>query len=378
MIPIKVMRRIKGFLILSALLAGLCACSGPAKPKPAELQPVASLFGVKRAWTLNVGEVVYPLDVKVVASDLYLASSAGVVSKLNADTGAIRWSVELGSRIAAGVGADGDKAAVVTTSGELVTLLNGKKLWQQKLGAVAITPPLVAGGRVFVITPDRTISAFDSDTGKRLWQQQRGADTLVLDRAGVLLPVGDTLVAGIGGRLVGLNPLNGAQRWDIAIALSRGTNEVERLVDVVAGVTRAGSEVCARAYLNAVACVNLAKGQVNWTKPANGFTGLSGDDRLLFGTESDGRLIAWRRIDGERAWQSDALKWRDLGSPVVLGESLVVSDGSGLLHLLSTADGSSLGRLSLDGSPLSASPVLAGKTLVAVTQKGGVYAFRPE
>lgn len=360
------------------LVAGMAACSSPAKPKPADLSPVPSLLGVQRVWSSNLGEVIFPLEVKVVASDVYLASGSGLVRKLDAQTGAIRWSTDLGIRIAAGVGADGDKVAVVTVAGELVTLVDGKKLWQQKLGAVALTPPLVAGGRVFVMTPDRTISAFDAETGKRLWQQPRGADTLVLDRAGVLLPAGDTLVAGIGGRLVGLNPLNGAQRWDIPVAFGRGTNEVERLVDMVAGVARVGGDLCARAYLNAVACVNLTSSKLSWSKPANGYTGLSGDDRLIFGTEADGRLIAWRRVDGERAWQSDALKWRDLGAPLVLGTSLVVSDGSGLLHLLSTADGSPLGRLTLDGSPLGASPVLAGKTLVVVTQKGGVYAFRPE
>jgi outer membrane protein assembly factor BamB len=372
------MRRSLQVLVLALLACCIAGCGGPAKPKPTELAPVASLLAVKKVWTAQLGEVAFPLEVKVLGQDLYLASSSGTVSMLDAETGAVRWSTELGTRIAAGVGADGDKAAVVTTSGELVTLRQGKKLWQQKLGAVAMTSPLVAGGRVFVITPDRTLVAFDGETGKRLWQQQRGADTLVLDRAGVLFPVGDTLVAGLGGRLVGLNPLTGAQRWDIPIATGRGTNEVERLVDVVAGVSRVGSDVCVRAYFNAVACVDLASQRVSWSKAASGFTGLAGDDRFVFGTESDGRLISWRRADGERAWQSDAMRWRDLGTPLVLGNSLAVPDGAGFVHLLSKLDGAPLGRLSLDGSPLSASPVLAGKTLVVVTQKGGVFAFRPE
>ena len=59
-------------------------------------------------------------------------------------------------------------------------------------------------------------------------------------RRGALLAVGDTLVAGLSGRLVGLNPANGSVRWEAPVATSRGTNEVERLVDVVAGASRSG------------------------------------------------------------------------------------------------------------------------------------------
>jgi outer membrane protein assembly factor BamB len=267
---------------------------------------------------------------------------------------------------------------VVTAEGDLVALKKGKKIWQQRLGGVSITPPLVAGGRVFAITPDRTLLAFDSETGKKLWQQQRGGNSLVLDRPGVLFPFGDTLVAGLGGRLVGLNPLNGVQRWDVPISVSRGSNEVERLVDIVAGISRDGSDLCVRAYLNAVACLNLGGQKVIWSQAANGFSGIAGDDESVFGTESDGRVIAWRRVDGVRVWQSDAMRWRDLGTPLVLGSTLAVPDGAGVLHLLAKSDGTSVGRLSFDASPLNVTPVLVGKTLVVVTQKGGIFAFRPE
>jgi hypothetical protein len=61
-----------------------------------------------------------------------------------------------------------------------------------------------------------------------------------------------------------------------------------------------------------------------------------------------------------------------------LGRSVVVGDNTGLVHLLSREDGSPLNRLSTDGSAIAAAPVVAGDTLVVVTQKGGVFGFRPE
>jgi outer membrane protein assembly factor BamB len=93
---------------------------------------------------------------------------------------------------------------------------------------------------VFRAGADRSVTAFDGQTGRRLWSQQRPGEPLVLRQAGVLLAVGDTLVAGLAGRLVGMNPVNGSVRWDAPIATPRGTNDVERLVDLVGGVSRDG------------------------------------------------------------------------------------------------------------------------------------------
>ena len=51
---------------------------------------------------------------------------------------------------------------------------------------------------------------------------QLRADPLVLRQPGVMLAVGDTLVVGQGGRMAGLNPLNGTSRWEAPIATARG------------------------------------------------------------------------------------------------------------------------------------------------------------
>jgi outer membrane protein assembly factor BamB len=127
-----------------------------------------------------------------------------------------------------------------------------------------------------------------------------------------------------------------------------------------------------------VACVNADRGNVIWKQSASGAVGLSGDDKLVFGVESDGKLVAWRLGNGEVAWTSERLRYRHLGAPLVLGRSLVVGDSTGLLHFVARADGSPLTRLSTDGSGIAAAPVVAGTTLVAVTHNGTVFGFQPE
>lgn len=361
-----------------AVALALTACSGPSKPVPKELGANIGLIGVKAAWSANVGAVESSAELRIVGQHVVVASSKGIVTAFQGDSGSVAWQLDTATPLASGVGGDGQTFAVMSEAGELIVLSSSKVLWRQRLGAVGLTSPLVAGSRVFTLSADRTVTAFDAATGQRLWQLQRTSDPLVLGRAGVLMAVGDTLVVGVGGRLLGLNPLNGVSRWEAPIAVSRGTNEVERLVDLVSGVSRVQSSVCVRSFQSNVACVDASKGTMVWNKPAAGSAGVGGDAEYVFGAEADSKLIAWSRASGERLWVSDALRWRGLGTPIVAGQTLVVGDTAGVLHFLSRTDGAPMDRATTDGSAILGAPVLVGKTLIAVTQKGGVFAFRPE
>lgn len=363
-------------LLLAVLLA---ACSsGPKRPEPAPLQPDPQRLSVRQVWTAELGQVDFPLVVQAAGATVGLASGAGEVSLLDARTGEALWRVALGTSLNAGVGHDGRSAAVVTTENELVVLQAGKELWRQRLGAPSYTPPLVAGARVFVLGADRSVNAFDGASGRRLWSQTRTGEPLVLRQPGVLMAVGDTLVVGLGARLVGMNPLNGTSRWELPLASPRGTNDVERLVDLVNGVARQGDSVCVRSFQATVGCVDAGRGALQWTKPAAGASGLSGDAELLLGVEFDDTLVAWRRADGERAWSSTALRYRRLTAPLLLGAGLVVGDEGGRLHFLARTDGALQTRVETDGSPIATAPVLAGNTLVVVTRNGRVLGLRPE
>ena len=368
----------KSTLLLLALLVSLSGCSGPEKPKPVDLGANVALVGINTAWTSRIGKLDFPMSIQAVENVLYVAGAGGQVAAVDSRTGADVWRVSLGTELSAGVGSDGRFAAVVSQENELIVLDKGRQIWKQKLGALTLTAPLVAGERVFVLSSDRSVSAFDAATGRKLWQQQRTGEALVLGQSGVILAVGDTLVTGLGGRLVGLNPANGNTRWSAPIATSRGVNEIERLVDLVAGVSRDGQQICIRAFQSAVGCVDTSKGGVTWVKPAFGFAGVHGNANTLVGTEKDGKVVAWRRTDGEVLWTSERLRYRALSAPLMVGQLIVVGDESGMVHFLSREDGAALNRLPTDGSAVVAAPVLVGNTVVVVTQAGGVFGFKPE
>lgn len=372
--------RASGVILFAGAVVG-CSFFGSnsAKPEPAELGANVPVVGVHQAWSATLGSATgEPLVPHVSGATVVVATSNGIVTAIDARTGDYLWRVDLSAGLAAGVGSDGRLAAVVSDTNEIIVLEAGQELWRLRLAAQIYTPPLVAGGRVFVLAADRTVAAFDAKSGRRLWSQARLGDPLVLRQSGVLMAVGDTLIAGMSGRLVGLNPDNGASRWEAPIASPRGTNDIERLVELMAPVSRVGDNVCVRAFQAAVGCVNTVDGSVVWTQRSNGTQGLDGDDEVIFGTQNDGVVVAWQRSDGTQLWSTERLRYRRLSAPLLLGRSVVVGDETGLVHLLSRIDGAPLNRLMTDGSGVASPPVLVADTLVVLTRKGNIYGFKPD
>lgn len=382
------------FVWLASVISVLTGCANVSstfglgssdKPKPAELAVNVPKLAVRLAWSGRINAVNFPLNVALAnvnksnSAIINIASSDGVIASFDAATGRELWRAQAGKAIAAGVGADGTTVAVVTEANELITFDNGREVWRQKLTTSSFTAPLVANGKVFVLGSDRSVSAFEATNtakfGSRLWTQKRSTDALTLRQAGVLLMAGDTLVASSSGRLIGMNPLDGSIRWETPIAVARGTNDIERLVDLVGAVSSASDVVCARAYRVSVGCVNILRGQLLWSKQAVGFVGVQGDDRSLFGAESDGKVIAWNSVNGERLWVAEQLLNRNLSAPAVMAKAIAVGDSTGLVHFLSKADGSSMNRVTTDGSAMAAPPVVVSNTLVVVTRNGGIFGF---
>lgn len=361
------------------VVLGLTACSStPSKPQPGALPAVSGGLTVQKAWALRLGEITTPLQATVVGTRVVLAASQGLLLEVDAESGREIWRQQLQDTLTAGVGSDGRRHAVVTASNELVVVQDGRELWRQRLAAQTFTAPLVAGERVFVQTADRSVIAYDGASGQRLWSLQRNADPLVLRQAGVLVAVGDNLLAGNGGRLSAIQPLSGQVKWDIVVGSSRGTNEVERLVDLVAGVHRQGQTLCVRAFQTSVGCLDVVKAQTLWTRPSQGHQGVDGDEVRVFGAESDSKLRAWNRQDGQVAWTEDAYRFRGLTAPRVWGPVIAFGDAQGLVHLLSREQGQTVQRVSTDGTPVALQPVVAGRTLVSVNRSGLVTGWRAD
>ena len=362
---------------MAALASLLVACSSTIqRPKPAEIGSVKVLQEIRPVWSARMGEVNLPLVPHVADGQVALADSRGTVAVLDGKTGKDVWRVTLDQPIIAGVGGDSQNVAVVTRSNQLVVLREGKVAWRQNLMAESFTAPLVAGGRVFVLGADRRVQAFDASNGRRLWTQQRTGEPLVLRQNGLLMPFKNTLLVGFSGRLAGLDPDSGVSRWEVALATPRGTNDMERLVDLLGPGYRQGDWVCARAFQAQIGCVDAQRGQALWTRASVGDRTVLGNGQNLFSITSNGVVQALDPKTGERVWESERLKYRQLSAGQVTSRGLLVADSGGYLYLLSLADGQLLNRVRVEGGELAAAPAALSENLVVtVTREGRVASW---
>lgn len=366
------------YAIWAVALLFLGACGSPPRPTPVAIGDFKVQQAMTAAWSFKFSSANQLNQSLVVVKDkVAIAAADGAVAVVNTDSGKLVWKHDIKSKLLSGAGFNGEQMAVVTVNNELVALSDGMVLWRKRLKAQAYTNPLVAGGRVFVLLADRSVAAFDALNGQFLWTQQRPGEPLVLKQNGVLLPYQNALIAGLGGRLVALNPDNGQIIWDVAMANPRGVNDLERLVDLVASASRVNDSVCVRAFQSQVGCVNVTRGALLWNRASVGVQGVDGDAKLLVGAESNGVVRAWTRAGGERAWDTDRLKYRELTSPLVTPKGVVLGDEGGWLYLLSAIDGSLLNRVQTSSAGFASAPTpLANGGFVILTRNGQLLAYQ--
>lgn len=357
-----------------ALALGLSAC-GASKPKPAPLESLSNATRLAPAWSVRVGEVAPTFALAVSADAVAVANVDGSIVSLDLQTGRERWRAQAKTELSAAVGSDGRYAAVVSAKNDLMLFDQGKLLWTERQPGRVLTAPVVAGERVFVQALDRSVRAYDALDGRYLWLYQRpGAEPLALATRSVIEAFRDTLLVGQGNRMVGLDPSKGTPRFDVSVGTPRGTNEVERLADLVGPLARVDDEACVRAFQFSVACLELNRGSVRWSRPQAGTQAVAANLQFVVGADSTDRLSAWKVENGDSVWRIDRFVNRGLSAPALWGDRIAVADAQGYLHILSQADGRTLTRTELD-APVAGAPLVVQGKLLLVTRKGTVYAF---
>lgn len=381
------MKRLVQISLIALAAASLSGCStisstwnswfGDAKNQPAKLETLSGPATGRVVWSGKGDSIGFPLSVATPGDSFVVASGDGSVRALAAADGRELWRGNAGGKLLAGVGSDGRFAAVVNRDNELVVLDAGRVTWKKALPTPVVAAPLVAGERVFALTLDRQVIAFDALDGRKIWEMRRPGDPLTLSKAGVLMAYKDTLIVGQGARLAGVDPLLGQLRWEASVATPRGTNEVERLADLVGPAVRQGEAICARAFQSAVGCVNAERGSALWNRVVGGTNGIGADDQVVVAGDASDRLSAWKLANGDLAWSADQFQLRKLSVPVVLNKQVLIGDYEGQIHLLDRDTGKTRSRIATDGSAIAATALL-GDTALFVTRNGGLFAIKAE
>ena len=345
------------------------------KPGPLpELKPSAT---ASVSWTVSVGRAV-PGFAPVVTNDaIYAASTDGSIVRIDPANGRQVWRASAGKALSGGVGADAGTVVVGTDKGEVLAFdAEGKAKWTVRVSTEVIAPPRVADGVVAVLTGDGNVHALNAADGAKKWVNQRSAPALtVRNFAGGVTTRGGLFVGTAGGRLLALDMSTGIVGWDATVANPKGATELERIADVTSLPLIDGQQVCAVAYQGRVACFDVTRGTLNWSRDVSSLYGLAGDGKNVYVTDDKGAVQAFDRTTGASVWKQDRLAERKIGGPQMVGGDFVaVVDVEGYVHLLASSNGAYVGRLATDGSAPTSQPALFLSNMLFQTANGNLYA----
>jgi len=352
--------------------------SGPAKAKPAELVEFKPAASLTEAWKADTGDSGGYLFSPQAEGDEVVAAGGSVVVRIAAPTGNLAWRIDSGLKLSTGAGAGQGLVLAGGSEGELLALdmTNGQSRWKVALSSEVTGQPLVLADTVIARTVDGRVHGVALADGSRKWLYTRNLPSLSLRGSGGMVARDGVLFAGFpGGKLVALNPANGAQLWEATVALPRGATELERVADVMGDPVVDERQVCAVAYQGRLACFDRRNGSLLWSRDTSSNSGLAMDESNLYVTDDKDAVTAYDKKSGRAGWRQDKLAHRQVTAPLALGAWVVVADREGYVHVLSAEDGSFVARAKVDSSVRTA-PVDIGPGFVVQTAKGGVVAFR--
>jgi outer membrane protein assembly factor BamB len=370
-------------------LAALLIAAGCSKDKdvepPATLVKFPATLPVKKLWGEGVGggkkQSVLRLGLGPAVDNgvVFAASHKGEVLAASLDTGRHLWVKKLKIPISAGPGAGAGLVVVGSSKGAIVTLdgATGRELWRTRLNSELLSAPAIGEKVIAIRSVDGRLHGLDAHTGKELWSVEQQVPRLSLRGTAIPLIAKEVAISGFdNGKVMAVSLNTGDTVWDSALATPHGRTELDRLVDIDSAVRVVGDNVFAAGFQGRTAMLALDSGQIWWAHDMSSYRGLAVDEDNLYVTQSDGIVVALRQRDGSELWRNQKLKLRRLSTPVLTSTAVAVADFQGYLHWLDKTTGELVAREHVAKERITNSPVSVGDTVVVLTDRGKLAAFR--
>jgi outer membrane protein assembly factor BamB len=176
-----------------------------------------------------------------------------------------------------------------------------------------------------------------------------------------------------GGKLLALDVKNGTLGWEANVATPKGATELERIADVTSLPVVDGKQVCAVAFQGRVACFELQRGTLLWSRDFSSLAGLELDEEYLYLTDDKGSVQALDKTTGASIWKQDKLATRFPSGPARVGAYVGIVDAEGYLHLLDPRTGALVGRVATDGSAALSQPYGDGDAIIWQSAAGNLF-----
>lgn len=371
-------------LAISAIALGLLGCSSEEDTiVMAPLPVVDSQFTPKTEWTASIGDGVGHYFSKlspVYAYDkVFVASRDGEVKALDPENGDTLWEVDLEqdgpARLSGGLTASYDKLFIGDENGQAFALSvdDGSIIWQKKVDGEVLSKPLADESLIMLHTSKGSLVALNQDTGEQVWDISNEVPNLTLRGDSSPVSVSGGVFWGMAnGRLAAALIQRGQLLWQQPIGSPKGSTEIDRLVDVDATPLIIGANLYAVGINGQLVAIDLRSGAPMWKRTYSSATDLASDGSRIFVVTDKDHIAAVDVRSGTQLWTNDSLEYRQLTSPVLINQYLVVGDSEGYLHWIDRSSGKFVAQQLVDDDGIAAAPIETDDGFVIVTRDGEI------
>jgi outer membrane protein assembly factor BamB len=329
----------------------------------------------------------------VVGGTVFAVDVNFVVSAYEASDGSRLWrfdpKVPKNDREAFGGGVAHDNGRIFLTTGFATIIAidaaDGKEVWRRSTSGPIRAAPTATGGRIYVITIDNEITAYNASNGETLWSHAGFAEAAGLLGGASPAVSGSTVVAPYSsGEIYALRVENGRVIWFDNLAALRRLDQISSLTDIRGRPVIDRGLVFAISHSGRMVAIDQRTGGRAWDRNIGGveMPWVAGDFIYLITNQSE--LVGLTRRGGRVRWirplprfedvknREDLIHW---SGPVLVSDRLVVVGSYGEALSISPYTGEILGRVKLPAGA-SLAPVVAGGTLYIITDKAQLIALR--
>ena len=337
---------------------------------------------LNKIWSQDIGKGTDDSFAKIKpvisGNQIFIADTRGNVAALTMEAGKFIWRSDSRLPITGGPGVGTSLVMVGTSEGEILALSKetGNEVWRTKVSSEVLSSPGEADGVVIARTIDGKIFAIDANTGEHLWVYDRGVPALSL--RGTSTPVianGLVITGSDEGRLAVIELKTGKLVWEKKLALPRGKNELERMVDIDAQPLVIDETIYVTTFQANISALSLETGRIIWQRDISSHSELSADEKNLFVTDEDDNIWALNRFTGSSVWKQEKLAHRKITGPANFDNKIIVCDIEGYIHWLDKKTGDLAVRTRAGDEPILSQPINSNGIAFIYSSSGLLSAY---
>lgn len=348
---------------------------------------VQNQFEPTTEWTSSIGDGVgryfSRLTPVYAYQKVYVASRDGLVKALDPENGKTIWEKDLEqddtARLSGGLTLTYGKVFIGSENGEIITLdaETGEELWRKTVDGEVLAKPLADEGYVIIHTSRGALIAFDAETGDEKWQINSEVPNLTLRGDSAPVSISGGVFWGMSnGRLAAALISKGQLLWQQPVGTPKGATEIDRLVDVDASPLILGGRLYTIGYNGQLIALELRTGQPAWKRNYSSAINMSSDGKRIFLVTEKDHVVAVDARSGTELWNNKELEYRQLTSPMIIDNYIVLADSEGYLHWLDRDTGLFVSQQEIDSDGIAISPIIVEDGFLIVTREGDIKKMR--